>query len=84
MESKVERLRGLEALFSKLANLEHSVHILNKSVELVQEEAKLANEAEAQAREDLELAQKSMLEAYQANSRLRDELDTVKGTNDLL
>lgn len=54
-------------------DLEHSVHILTKYVELVQEEAKLANEVEAQARGDLELAKRNMLEASQANSRLEED-----------
>ena len=65
MESKVQRLQEFKALPSKLASLEHDAIFLKKSVELAQEEAKLANEVEAQARQDMEMAQKGMLEASQ-------------------
>ena len=41
---------------SKLATLEHDVHILNMFVELAQEEAKLASEAKVEARKEMELA----------------------------
>ena len=60
------------------------MHVLNKFVELAQEEARLADEAEAQARQDLDLAQNGMLEAHQANSRLGEEVDVVKGVNNAL
>lgn len=84
LESEVERLWALESLSSQLSGLKHRVHILTKSVELTQEDARLANEAEAQAREDRELVQKNMLEANQANSRLGEELDAMKGVNNQL
>ena len=41
---------------SKLVALQHDVHILNMSVEMAREEAKLAGEAEAEARREMELA----------------------------
>ncbi|XP_052172142.1 uncharacterized protein LOC127788063 [Diospyros lotus] len=84
LESEVERLQGLESLSTQLSSLEHRVHILTKSIELAQEDARLANKAEAQVREDLELVQKNMLEANQANSRLGEELDATKGVNNQL
>ena len=58
--------------------------VLDKSIELAWERAKLANEANVQARQELELAQNEMLEAHQANSKLGEELDAVKAANEKL
>ena len=44
----------------------------------------LAEEAKAQACQELELAQSGMLKAHQANSKLGEELDTVKAANEKL
>ena len=63
LESEVQRLQELVALPSRLASLEHDAIFLRKSIELAQDEAKLANEAKNQARLDMEMAQKGMLEA---------------------
>ena len=56
LESEAQRLQELGALPSKLASLKHDVIFLKKSVELAQEEAKLANKAKAQARHDMKIA----------------------------
>ena len=47
---EVQNLLESAALTSKLAYLKHDVHVLNKSIELAHDEARLATKAEAQAR----------------------------------
>ena len=64
-----------------MASLKYDAIFLKKFAELVQEKDKLANEAEAQACQDMEMAQKGMLEASQANSRLGKELNATKTLN---
>ena len=56
--------------------------VLDKSIELAREKVELTSDTEAQARQELELAQNGMLEAHQANSKLREELNAVKATNE--
>jgi len=63
LDLEVQKLWEFAILTSKLADLEHDVHVLNKSIELAQEETRLATKAKAQARQEMELAQREMLEA---------------------
>ena len=60
------------------------MRVLEKSIELAHKVVRLAKEAEAQACQELELAQNGMLEAHQANSKLGKDLDAVKGINEKL
>jgi len=60
------------------------VCVLDKSIELAREKVELTSDTEAQARQELELAQNGMLEAHQANSKLGQKLDAVKAVNEKL
>ena len=61
LDYEVRRLRESEALSSKVADLEHHVRVLKKSIELAHEEAKPVKAAKTQVRQKLELVQIEML-----------------------